>query len=74
MDLLAKRTATVVRQNLVIAIGVIAGLSVFAVAGAVPLPLAVLGHEGSTVLVALNALRLLSTEHRMTGAGGTSSG
>jgi len=56
---LAKRTAAIVRQNLTIAIGVILVLSVFAVLGAIPLPLAVIGHEGSTVLVALNALRLL---------------
>lgn len=56
---LAKRTAGIVRQNLTIAIGVIAVLSVFAVLGSIPLPLAVIGHEGSTVIVALNALRLL---------------
>ena len=56
---LAKRTAAIVRQNLTIAIGVIGILSVFSVFGTIPLPLAVIGHEGSTVLVALNALRLL---------------
>ena len=57
----ARRTAGVVRQNLILAVTVIATLSVFAVLGAIPLPLAVVGHEGSTVLVALNALRLLRT-------------
>ncbi|RME41047.1 MAG: hypothetical protein D6788_02085 [Planctomycetota bacterium] len=57
----ARRTARLVAQNLTFAIGVIAVLSVFAVGGHVPLPLAVAGHEGSTVLVALNALRLLHT-------------
>lgn len=55
----ALRTARVVRQNLAVAIAVIAVLSVFAALGEVPLPLAVVGHEGSTVLVSLNALRLL---------------
>jgi Cd2+/Zn2+-exporting ATPase len=55
----ALRTAGIVRQNLTLAIAVIATLSVFAVLGEVPLPLAVIGHEGSTVVVALNALRLL---------------
>jgi Cd2+/Zn2+-exporting ATPase len=55
----ALRTARIVRQNLTFAIGVIAVLSVFAALGNVPLPLAVIGHEGSTVLVCLNALRLL---------------
>lgn len=55
----AKRTAGIVKQNLTLAISVIAVLSIFAATGNVPLPLAVVGHEGSTVLVALNALRLL---------------
>jgi len=55
----ARRTAAIVRQNLVLAVGVIVVLSGFAVCGKVPLPLAVIGHEGSTVLVAVNALRLL---------------
>ena len=55
----ARRTAGIVRQNLTLAVAVIAVLSIFAVAGSIPLPLAVIGHEGSTVLVALNALRLL---------------
>ncbi len=57
----ARRTAGIVRQNLTLAISVIAVLSVFAALGTVPLPLAVVGHEGSTVLVAVNALRLLRT-------------
>jgi Cd2+/Zn2+-exporting ATPase len=57
----ARRTASIVRQNLTLAIAVIGVLSVFAVLGSIPLPLAVVGHEGSTVLVALNALRLLRT-------------
>ncbi len=57
----ARRTARIVRENLLLAIAVIAVLSVFAALGHVPLPLAVIGHEGSTVVVALNALRLLRT-------------
>ncbi len=57
----ARRTAGIVRQNLTLALAVIAVLSVFAVMGAIPLPLAVIGHEGSTVIVAINALRLLKT-------------
>ena len=61
----ACRTAGIVKQNLTFAIGVIAVLSVFAAVGAVPLPLAVIGHEGSTVLVALNALRLLHTSENV---------
>jgi Cd2+/Zn2+-exporting ATPase len=60
----ARRTAGIVRQNLSLAIAVIAVLSVVAALGSVPLPFAVVGHEGSTVLVALNALRLLNTRDR----------
>lgn len=55
----AQRTAAIVKQNLTLAISVIVVLSFLAAAGQVALPLAVIGHEGSTVLVALNALRLL---------------
>ncbi len=57
----ARRTAGIVRQNLTLAIAVIGVLSVFAAMGSIPLPVAVVGHEGSTVVVALNALRLLRT-------------
>jgi Zn2+/Cd2+-exporting ATPase len=55
----ALRTARIVRQNLTVAIAVMGVLSLFAATGNIPLPLAVVGHEGSTVLVAINALRLL---------------
>jgi Zn2+/Cd2+-exporting ATPase len=34
----------------------------FALAGQIPLTLGVLGHEGSTVIVVLNSLRLLFTK------------
>jgi heavy metal translocating P-type ATPase len=56
---LARRTARVIRQNLVFAIGAMAVLVFSTFAFALPLPLAVLGHEGGTVLVVLNGLRLL---------------
>ncbi|MFG3308069.1 hypothetical protein [Streptomyces wuyuanensis] len=46
-------------QNLVIAGVCIAVLVVWDLAGHLPLPLGVAGHEGSTVLVGLNGLRLL---------------
>jgi Zn2+/Cd2+-exporting ATPase len=55
----ARRTSRIIWQNLTLAISVIAVLSVFAVAGKVDLPLAVIAHEGSTLVVAANALRLL---------------
>jgi Cd2+/Zn2+-exporting ATPase len=53
----ARRTIT---QNVVIAMGVIALLAPAAALGYAPLGVAVLFHEGSTVVVVLNALRLLA--------------
>jgi Zn2+/Cd2+-exporting ATPase len=57
---LARRTQQVIRQNLTIAFGVMGTLLVVGLFFELPLPLAVLGHEGSTVLVILNGLRLLA--------------
>ncbi len=55
----AIKTSAIVRQNLTLALGVIVILGFATLSMGIPLPLAVIGHEGSTVLVALNALRLL---------------
>jgi heavy metal translocating P-type ATPase len=63
---LAKRTAKVIRQNLVFAIGAMLVLVTGAAFFELPLPLAVLGHEGGTVLVVLNGLRLLNDPIRGT--------
>ncbi|MDR1989117.1 MAG: cadmium-translocating P-type ATPase [Acidobacteriaceae bacterium] len=56
---LSKRTAAVIRQNLTFAIGAMLLLVGAAALFGLPLPFAVLGHEGGTVLVVLNGLRLL---------------
>lgn len=56
---LSRRTASVIRQNLVFALGAMAVLVIGGLFFDLPLPLAVLGHEGGTVLVVLNGLRLL---------------
>ena len=56
---LARRSRQVVRQNLTFAFAVMAVLMIFAVLGNIPLPLGVVGHEGSTLLVCANGLRLL---------------
>ncbi|WP_030263435.1 heavy metal translocating P-type ATPase [Streptomyces violens] len=56
---LSRRARKLVTQNLVIASVCIGGLVIWDLAGHLPLPLGVLGHEGSTVLVGLNGLRLL---------------
>lgn len=55
----ARHTKSIVRQNLIIAFGLMMIATICCVAGAVPLWLAVTLHEGGTILVGLNALRLL---------------
>lgn len=61
---LARRTATVIRQNLAFAMGAMAVLVIGGLFFDLPLPLAVIGHEGGTVLVVLNGLRLLGADVR----------
>ena len=56
---LSRHAKRVVFQNLAFALGVIVLLIASALGLHLPLTLGVLGHEGSTVLVCLNGLRLL---------------
>ncbi|WP_421106484.1 heavy metal translocating P-type ATPase [Streptomyces sp. NEAU-S77] len=56
---LSRTARRLVVQNLVIAGVCITALVVWDLAGQLPLPLGVAGHEGSTILVGLNGLRLL---------------
>jgi len=56
---LSRRAKSIIRQNLFISLGTVVVLVTFALSGAIPLTLAVVGHEGSTVVVVLNSLRLL---------------
>ncbi|MCS7034331.1 MAG: heavy metal translocating P-type ATPase, partial [Phycisphaerae bacterium] len=56
---LSRFSRRIILQNLVIAMGVIAVLAPLAALGYAYLGVAVLFHEGSTILVVLNALRLL---------------
>ncbi|GAB5900742.1 heavy metal translocating P-type ATPase [Mycolicibacterium mageritense] len=56
---LAKRARRIVVANLAIAATFITVLVAWDLFGHLPLPLGVAGHEGSTILVALNGLRLL---------------
>lgn len=56
---LSRTARRMVVQNLAIAGAFIAVLVVWDLAGHLPLPLGVAGHEGSTVIVGLNGLRLL---------------
>ncbi|MFD5871507.1 heavy metal translocating P-type ATPase [Streptomyces sp. NPDC060322] len=68
---LSRATRRLVVQNLVVAGVFITALVVWDLVGHLPLPLGVLGHEGSTVIVGLNGLRLLreSAWHRAAGHG-----
>lgn len=56
---LSQRARRVIGQNLVISLGTVLVLVCFALLGEIPLTAGVVGHEGSTVLVVTNSLRLL---------------
>ncbi|MBN3891718.1 MAG: heavy metal translocating P-type ATPase [Nostoc sp. JL31] len=58
MDL-GRRSQAIVKQNIVVALGFIMLLLVGNFLGNINLPIGVIGHEGSTVLVTLSGLRLL---------------
>jgi Cd2+/Zn2+-exporting ATPase len=56
---LSKRMNRIIKQNLVFSISVIILLVMSNFFQSIDLPLGVIGHEGSTILVILNGLRLL---------------
>jgi Cd2+/Zn2+-exporting ATPase len=56
---LGRATRSIIIQNLVIALGVIVLLVIASLTGAAGIGIAILFHEGSTIVVVLNALRLL---------------
>ena len=56
---LSHRARSIIRQNLFISLGTVVVLVTFALLGKIPLTLGVIGHEGSTVIVVMNSLRLL---------------
>ena len=64
---LGERAARIVRQNVIFSVGVIITLvtltivvPLFVKGFALPLPLGVVGHEGSTLIVVINGLRMLA--------------
>jgi len=57
---ISRRTRRVVIQNLAFAFGVILLMVATTLSIRLPLPIGVIAHEGSTVLVCLNGLRLLA--------------
>lgn len=56
---LSKALKKIIKQNIVFSLSVIAILIVTNILQLISLPLGVVGHEGSTILVILNGLRLL---------------
>ena len=61
---LGRATRSIISQNLVLALGVIGLLMITSVAGWAGIGWTVLIHEGSTILVALNSLRLLGYQDK----------
>jgi Cd2+/Zn2+-exporting ATPase len=56
---LSRKANLIIKQNLFISLGMVVVLVPLTIMGAIAIGPAVVGHEGSTVLVVLNALRLL---------------
>lgn len=63
---LSKQTQRIVWQNIAFALGVVVVLVGLTLTVGVPLPLGVIGHEGSTIIVVLNGLRLLAYREKTT--------
>ncbi len=59
---LSHKAKRIIKQNLVISLGTVCVMAAFALSGSIPLTIGVFAHEGSTVLVCLNSLRLLFTK------------
>ena len=63
---LSRRARSIISQNLAFAVLVIVVLVVSALGFKLLLPLGVIAHEGSTLLVCLNGLRMLAYSPRQT--------
>ncbi|MGP6147296.1 heavy metal translocating P-type ATPase [Jeotgalibaca sp. A122] len=61
---LSKRLNRIIKQNVAFAVGVIIILITLNLVGLLDLPTGVVFHEGSTILVILNGLRLLSSKEK----------
>jgi Cd2+/Zn2+-exporting ATPase len=57
--MLSRKARRIIRQNLAVSLGSVAILVTGAMATVIPLTVGVIGHEGSTVIVVLNSMRLL---------------
>jgi Cd2+/Zn2+-exporting ATPase len=61
---LSRRARKIIRQNLAVSLGVVVVMVLAAGLGVVPLTVGVFAHEGSTVAVCMNSLRLLLGRNR----------
>ncbi|MFT3781803.1 MAG: cation-translocating P-type ATPase [Nibricoccus sp.] len=61
---LSQRARAIIKQNLAISLGVVVLMAIASIFGIVPLGVGVAAHEGSTVVVCLNSLRLLFGKNR----------
>lgn len=61
---ISQKARQIIRQNLAISLGSVIVMAIASLFGIVPLTLGVLTHEGSTVVVCLNSLRLLFVKER----------
>jgi len=59
---LSRQARRIIQQNLVVSLGVIALLIPFSLFGIANIGIAIIFHEGSTLAVVANALRLLRYE------------
>lgn len=59
---LAQKANLIIKQNLYFATGLMIVMVTITIFGTLPLPLGVIGHEGSTLIVVANGLRLLFTK------------
>jgi Cd2+/Zn2+-exporting ATPase len=61
---LSKKAGRIIKQNLVISLGMVVILIPLTLTGYATIGPAVVGHEGSTLIVVFNALRLLAYKNQ----------
>ena len=66
---LARQANRIIKQNLIFALGIMLVMVLITIFFFLPLPLGVLGHEGGTILVVANGLRLLAFRPKTAPAG-----
>ena len=61
---LGRKAGSIIKQNLIISLGMVVLLIPLTLTGYATIGPAVIGHEGSTLIVVFNALRLLAYKRR----------